>query len=359
MMHLFAAEELRAWSAALLEAAGFPGPAAALIAESLVAANLRAVDSHGVQLLPYYVEQAERGDLDPRAKGRVVETSGGCMTFDGENGPGQSIAEACCGHAVHLARKHGMGFVTARNANHFGAAAFWGSRISAAGMIGIVMCNASPIVAPWQGKEARLGTNPICMAVPGPWLLDMATTTVANNRIFKALANGEETIPAGWAMDAHGVPTTSAEAAIRGFPMPLGGYKGSGLAMLVEILCAVLSGGAMSTEVGGIRIKGKPTRISHSFLAIDVSRFQPLEEFQQRMEWLVGSVKATPPAPGFEEVLVAGEPERRAEQARLCEGIPLGAGTCEALARTAERLGAAPLPGKSWYTDGSKRGDSQ
>jgi LDH2 family malate/lactate/ureidoglycolate dehydrogenase len=171
-------------------------------------------------------------------------------------------------------------WLTARESNHFGAAAYWGQKISAAGMIGIVMCNASPIVAPWQAKEPRLGTNPICMSVPGPWLLDMATTTVANNRIFKALMNGEETIPAGWAVDSEGVPTTDTDAAIRGMPMPLGGYKGSGLAMMVEILCGVLSGGAMSVDVGGIRIQGKPTRVSQTFVAIDAGRFMPAEEFQ-------------------------------------------------------------------------------
>src|ERR1019366_5231214 len=206
--------------------------------------------------------------------------------------------------------------VAARESNHFGAAAYWGQKISAAGMIGIVMCNASPIVAPWQAKESRLGTNPICMSVPGPWLLDMATTTVASNRIFKALLNGEETIPAGWAVDSEGVPTTDTDAAIRGMPMPLGGYKGSGLAMMVEILCGVLSGGAMSVDVGGIRIQGKPTRVSQTFVAMDAGRFMPVAEFHRRVEWLVNTVKSAAPAKGYHEVMVAGDPEWRAEAER-------------------------------------------
>ena len=149
-----------------------------------------------------------------------------------------------------------------RESNHFGAAAYWAQRIASHGMIGIVLCNATPLVAPWQGKEPRLGTNPICMALPGGnvWLLDMATTTVAMNRIWKAAANGEPTIPAGWAMDKDGHPTTDTQAAVGGSPMPLGGYKGTGLAVMVEILCAVLSGGAMATELGGLRVKGKPMR---------------------------------------------------------------------------------------------------
>ena len=343
-MPVISANDLTAWAAALLEAANFPRPTADLVADSLVAANLRGVDSHGVQLLPYYVEQVERGDMDPAAEGRVDMESGACLLYNGANGSGQQTANLCCAHAVRLARKHGLSIVAARDSNHFGAAAYWAQKISAAGMIGIVMCNASPIVAPWQAKEPRLGTNPICMSVPGPWLLDMATTTVANNRIFKALVNGEETIPAGWAMDSEGVPTTSTEAAVRGLPMPLGGYKGSGLALMVEMLCGVLSGGAMSTGVGGIRIEGKPTRVSQTFLAIDPGRFMPVESFQQRAEWLVNTVKSAAPAKGYQEVLVAGDPEWRAEAERKQNGIPLGAGTWECLVETAGRLGVAGPP---------------
>src|SRR5262249_601203 len=149
------------------------------------------------------------------------------------------------------------------------AAAFWAQKISRAGYIGIAMCNSTPLVAPWQGKERRLGTNPICMSVPGPdtFLLDMATTTVALNRVYKAILSGDKTIPAGWAMDAEGNPTIDPIVARDGLPMPLGGYKGTGLAVMVEILCAVLSGGAMLTDVGGIRYTGKEMRASHMFLA--------------------------------------------------------------------------------------------
>jgi LDH2 family malate/lactate/ureidoglycolate dehydrogenase len=342
ILPIVSAESLTSWAAGLLEAATFPQPTARLVAESLVAANLRGVDSHGVQLLPYYIEQVERGDMDAGAAGRIASESGACLLYDGANGAGQQIASVCCGHAVRLAHKHGIAIVTARESNHFGAAAYWGQKISAAGMIGIVMCNASPIVAPWQAKEPRLGTNPICMSVPGPWLLDMATTTVANNRIFKALMNGEPTIPTGWAVDSEGVPTTDTDAAIRGMPMPLGGYKGSGLAMMVEMLCGVLSGGAMSVDVGGIRIPGKPTRVSQTFVAIDAGRFMPAEEFHRRIEGLVQTVKSAAPAKGYGEVLVAGDPEWRAEAERRQNGIPLGDGTWEFLVEIAARLGVEP-----------------
>jgi LDH2 family malate/lactate/ureidoglycolate dehydrogenase len=235
--------------------------------------------------------------------------------------------------------------VVARESNHFGAAAFWAQKFSDRGLIGIILCNASPMVPPWQGREPRFGTNPICVSVPGgdqkPWLLDMATTTVAAGKIYKAMINGQPEIPYGWAMDSEGVPTTSTEIALKGLVMPLGGYKGSGLAMMGEILCAVLSGGAMSTELGGIRIRGRPMRVSQTYLGIDIHRFLPLDEFKIRMDRLIQMVKATPPAKGYPEVLVAGEPELRIEEERSRDGIPIEDGTWKTLLDTANRLGVS------------------
>ena len=338
-------ESLTAFAHQLLIAAKVPAPKAELVSKSLVAANLRGVDSHGLQLLPYYIEQILNGNLNAQTEGHVAGESGGCLTYDGENAIGQWVAEVCCGHAIRLARAHGVAVVVAKESNHFGAAAFWAQRISSAGLIGMVMCNASPLVAPWQGKDPRFGTNPICVSVPGPntWLLDMATTTVALGKILNAQFKGQATIPPGWAMDAEGAPTTDTQTALNGLLMPLGGYKGSGLALMAEILCAVLSGGAMCTELGGIRIPGQRMRVSQFFLAVDVARFMPLDEFQRRMQAIVAMVKSSRPAQGFEEVLVAGEPEWRAEEQRRREGITLSDGVWQNLRQAAERLGT-PLP---------------
>jgi LDH2 family malate/lactate/ureidoglycolate dehydrogenase len=342
---LVPARDLTAFAAHLLDAVGVSAAKSKLVAESLVAANLRGVDSHGVQLLPYYIEQLEWGDMDAHADGRVISESGACLLYDGQNGIGQPIAETCCAHAVRMARATGVAIAVARDSNHFGAAAFWAQKISAADRVGIVMCNASPLVPPWQGKQPRLGTNPICVSVPGgeeePWLLDMATTTVAAGKIFKAMINGQPEIPAGWAMDAEGAPTTSTGTALKGLLMPLGGYKGSGLAMMAEILCAVLGGGAMSTELGGIRFRGSQVRVSQMFLAIEIARFIPLDEFRARMDRLIRTMKSTQPAKGYSEVLVAGEPELRMEQERRKSGVPVGHGTWHALCQAADRLGVA------------------
>ncbi len=336
---------LIAFAASILEATGVPKAAASLVAESLVAANLRAVDSHGVQLLLWYTDQIRANNVDIHQNGEVVSENGSCLVYNGNNGIGQWISNICCDHAIRLARANGIGMVSARNSTHFGAAAWWAQKISSSGFIGIAMCNSTALVAPWQGRERMLGTNPICMSVPGPntFLLDMATTTVALNRIYKAILSGDKTIPAGWAMDADGHPTTDPEIAAKGLPMPLGGYKGSGLAVMVEILCAVLSGGAMLTDVGGIRYTGKEMRASHMFMAIDVARFMPMDEFVARMEWLRDTLKSSAPAAGFEEVLVAGEPEWRAEQIRRRDGVPIARGIWDELSRLAATLNV-PLP---------------
>jgi LDH2 family malate/lactate/ureidoglycolate dehydrogenase len=325
-----------------LEGAKVPQHKAKVTAECLVAANLRGVDSHGIQLLPFYVDQLLAGEMDPLTDGATISESGCCLHFDGRNGIGQWVAQTCTSHAIRIAHACGVGLAIARESNHFGAAAWWAQKMRDAGQIGIVMCNASPIVPPWQGKEGRLGTNPICMALPGPWLLDMATTTVAAGKIFKAFLNQQTEIPAGWAFDSDGNPTTDTAKAYKGMLMPLGGYKGSGLAMMVEILCAVLGGGAMSTEVGGIRFRGKTVRVSQMFLAIDIARFMPVEEFTARMQRLVEMMKSTPPAPGYDEVLVAGDPEWRIESERRRDGIPIAAGNWEALIKAAERVGVKP-----------------
>jgi LDH2 family malate/lactate/ureidoglycolate dehydrogenase len=342
---IFASHVLNEFARRLLEAAGVPSSNAARVATSLVAANLRGVDTHGIQLLVFYLQRLEQGDIDPSAEGRVVSESGGCLLYDGENGLGQVVSDICCGHAARLAKQHGVSLVTARESNHFGCAAFWAQRISDEGLIGIVMCNAPAGVPPWQGREGRVGTNPISMSVPGnggkPWLLDMATTTVAAGKIFKAFLSGEPAIPAGWAMDSSGAPTTDTRAAYEGLLTPLGGYKGSGLALMVEILCGVLSGDGMSTQVGGIRTAGRRGRTGQIFMGIDVARFMPLEQFQDRMRWLIENVKSAAPAAGYDEVLVAGEPEWRAEEARRHEGIPIAEGLWERLSAAAARLNVA------------------
>src|SRR5580692_1805655 len=162
-MPLIAAAELTRFVEAILRAGSVPPHKASIAAAALVGSNLRGVDSHGVLLVPRYIDKLRSGEIDAQADGRVLSESAACMLFDGENGIGQWISERCCGHAIRLAQANGLGIVVARDSNHFGAAAWWAQKIRDGGgqsaMIGIVLCNASPLVPPWQGKLGRIGTN--------------------------------------------------------------------------------------------------------------------------------------------------------------------------------------------------------
>ncbi len=344
----FPAESLRVFIRQLLQALGASEPHARVVADSLVAANLRGVDSHGIQMLATYIQQLRAGGINVPASGRVVQEDGVCLRYDGENGLGQVVADQCTDHAIRIARNLGVAVVVTNHSNHFGAGSWWGEKLARAGFIGIVMSNACPAVAPWQGKTAILGTNPLCVAVPGHggrgrWLLDMATTTVALGKLTHAAHLNKTEIPRAWGfLDANGQPTTDTAAAQRGAPTPTGGYKGTALAMMVEILCAGLSGGAMTTELPVYRTGGDPLGISHTFIAIDPARFLPAGEFETRMDRLAGLVKAAEPKPGYNEVLLAGEPEWRCEEIRAAAGIPVPVKLWEKLTVLATELNVSP-----------------
>lgn len=337
-------QSLREFVSGILRSLGVPEDHASVVSDSLVAANLRGVDSHGIALLAGYVTQLRAKGVDGAAAGAVVAEAGGCVLYDGQNGLGQVVADRCTAHAVRVARRTGLAMVVARNSHHFAAAAYWAEKIAKEGCIGIAMTSAGPGVPPWPGKSPRIGTNPIAMAVPGGrWLLDMATTTVAKGKIFNAADFHLETIPASWGfVDTEGRPTTDRLAAERGWSVPLGGYKGSGLAMMVEILCAGLSGGPMASEAPTSRAGTVPLRVSHSFLAIDPAKFINPGEFEARIGRLVDLIKSSEPMHGHDEVLVAGEPEWRTEAQRLREGIPVPRPLWDRLSSIAAQLKVAP-----------------
>lgn len=346
---VFPAASLQAIGRDLLIALGAPEAHARVVADSLIAANLRGVDSHGIQMLTTYIQQLRAGGINVPASGHVEREDGVCLRYHGENGLGQVVSDRCTDHAIRIARALGVAVVVANHSNHFGAGAWWGEKLAREGFIAIVMSNACPAVAPWQGSTPILGTNPLCVAVPGTggrgqWLLDMATTTVALGKLVHASNLNQSTIPRDWGfLDADGVPTTDTAAAQRGKPTPIGGYKGTALAMMVEILCSGLSGGAMTTELPVYRTGGDPLGISHTFIAIDPKRFLPEGEFETRMERLAGLVKASEPAPGYDEVLVAGEPEWRREAERQREGIPIPVKLWTRLSELATELNV-PIP---------------
>jgi LDH2 family malate/lactate/ureidoglycolate dehydrogenase len=331
---------LRDFVAEILRSVGVPEAHARLVGDSLVAANLRGVDSHGVELLAGYVGQLRAGGVNASTAGGVISESGACLLFDGQNGLGQVVADRCVDHAVRLARSLGLGIVVTRNSRHFGAAAYWAEKMARRGCVGIVMTTAGPWVPPFGGKSRRLGTNPIAMAVPGGrWQLDMATTTVAHGKLVTAAAQHRDQIPLSWGyVDSEGNPTTDRRAAERGWSVPFGGYKGTGLAMMVEILAAGLSGGPMASAAPDGRNQSEPVQISHSFLAVDPGRFLQPGDFETRIGSLVDMIKSSEPIRGQDEVLTAGEPEWRTERLRLREGIPIPKSLWERLTSLAGQL---------------------
>jgi ureidoglycolate dehydrogenase (NAD+) len=322
----------------VLVAVGLDQRDAATVAGSLVAADLRGVATHGVLRLPVYVERMRRGLIATRPSIQVRRTGSATATVDGGNGPGQVVALRAMREAVALAEGAGVGLVSVHGSNHFGAAGWFALRAAEWGMIGLALTHAEADVVPFGGRRPALGTNPLAVAVPRgdgpPVLLDMATSGVAMGRVLLARKQGEP-IPEDWAVDADGEPTTDPRQvrAVR----PMAGPKGYGLAFVVEVLAGLLSGSRSGTEVRRMYDDfDEPQGIGHFVGAIDPARFVPPEVFAGSVDRLAGQLKATPPAPGFDEVLLPGEPEERAEARHRRDGIPIP----EELRRELVELGA-------------------
>jgi LDH2 family malate/lactate/ureidoglycolate dehydrogenase len=320
---LITPDALESWSQALLEASGLEPAAAETVAVSLVDANRRGVDSHGVARLPAYSERLREGHMNGRPRPRIERDGGAVALVDGDQGPGQVAGVFATDHSIELARRHGVGVVSVHRSSHYGAAGYYAIRAAQAGMVGMSTTNSEPFVIPYGGVGHALGTNPIALAAPTPdgiFDTDMATSQVAVNKIFNARDEGR-TIPEGWGVDEQGRPTTDPGEVYAG--VPLGGYKGYALAVLVEVLSGVLSGSGVGHGIGRIYEDPFPQDVGHFHLAIDVERLAGRARAAELLGRLLGDLKAIPPAPGFDEVLVPGEPEARARVERERDGIPL------------------------------------
>ena len=317
--------------------------AARLVAQSLLEADRRSVHTHGLVRLPSYCADARTGRVVADAEPTVERTHGPTAVVDGHSAFGAVTGAVSMDEAIARARAHGVGFVTARGCNHFGAAAFYSLRAVERALIGIVATSTPAVMAPWGGAEARLGNNPLSIAAPlsdgrPPFVLDMAQSAVSRGRIKLAELSGEP-IPDTWALDAAGLPTTDPAAALAGALLPAGGYKGYGLALAIEVLTGVLAGGGLGPELVNVSLtgsasSGSATRtgtVGSLYIAVDPDRFAGREEFSAQIGRLVDLVKATPPAPGFSEVLIPGELEQRSAAAAGAEGIELDAQTVELL----------------------------
>jgi len=330
--------KLTAFTAACLEKLGLAAADAQLIAETLVAANLRGVDSHGVVRLPHYATRLRNGTVKARPSISVKRTAASAAVVEGDAGMGQLVATRAMREAITLARETGVGAVSARNSSHCGACAWFVEMAVKEGMIGMALTHTDPIMVPPGMKRIFLGSNPIAFGAPGgdspPVIVDMSTTHAAWGKVLVARQEGKP-IPPDWAVDAEGRPTTDASRAVG--LAPTGAHKGYALAMMVEILCAHLAGVPFGLHV--TKMYGEldqPRNLGHFMLALDIARFTDLKTFASQIRQLLAEIHA-------ESALAPGEPERLSAERRSKEGIPLGDATLAELNALARELGVAPL----------------
>lgn len=324
---------------ALFTAAGSGADEARLAAAQLVGANLTGHDSHGVGMIPTYVEILKAGELHLNRKPETVMQAGALTVLDGGMGLGQVAGFEAMQVAIARAREHGVSLTGLRMAHHIGRIGHWAELAAAEGLVSLHFVNviSTPVVAPWGGTDARLVTNPMAIGVPRlgapPLVLDFATSKLAVGKVRVALNSGK-TLPADVLLDAQGRPTqTPADLFAGGALLPFGDHKGSGLALMCEILGSALFGGPVQHEVPTRR------RIINNMLtiAIDPARLGTLETLSADIARLVDWVRASPPA-GEGGVLVAGEPELAARAARA-DGVPIDAETWRQLEAAAEAVG--------------------
>ena len=327
-------EQLLALSKAVFAAQGLADDHATTVAEGLVKANLRGVDSHGVARIPMYLHRLREGVINktPQLKARSVTPA--VSLVDGDNGMGFVVGRYAMNEAIRLAADIGIGLVGVRNSGHFGMSAVYVLQALEAGLISFVYTNSSPAMPVWGGRSKFLGASPFAAGAPGgesEYLLDMACTITARGKLKYAAQRGEA-IPEGLALDSEGKPTTDGEAAFHGTVLPFGEAKGAALAMLMDILCGVLTGAAFAGDVKNpYTDTSGPQNVGHFFVALKPDLFVSQHEYESRMDTLIRRAKSGPLANGFDEILIPGEPETRAQKERLKNGIPLSADVVEHL----------------------------
>jgi L-2-hydroxycarboxylate dehydrogenase (NAD+) len=321
-------DRLEAFCVRVLQKLAVPREEAEITAGSLVTANLRGVDTHGVLRLPLYAARLKRGAMTPSVTLTTEKETIATALLDGHNGIGQVIACRAMEIAIRKGREAGVSYVAVKHSNHFGAAAYYPMMALEHDMIGVAFTNASPRLAPTGGAERLLGNNPFCVAVPAgkrpPVVLDMANSIVAGGKI-RVLQKEGRPIPEGWALDEFGEPTTDPVSAMKGILLAIGGYKGYGITLIMDLLTGVLADSSYGPRVKPIDNEVEPAGTAHSFMAIALSAFTDVAAFKARMDAYIDEIKSSKKTKGSEAIYVAGEPENIKMQERMEKGIPLQA----------------------------------
>jgi L-2-hydroxycarboxylate dehydrogenase (NAD+) len=334
----FPADYLKDFTSKVFMHFGIPVHDALQAADVLSKADLRGIDSHGVARLRTYVDMFKIGRINPTPNIKIVRDKKSVATVDGDSGLGLVVGPRANEIAMEKASKHGSGWVSVRNTNHYGIASYYSLKALERDMIGWSMTNSSKIVVPAFGAERRLGTNPIAIAFPGfknpPIVIDLATSVVAFGKIEIAKRAGKS-VPVGWIIDKEGNPSTSPADVYEGGVLPLGStrelgaHKGYCLSSMVDILCCVLSGANWGPFAPPFALFEEAPKesvgkgIGHFFGAMEIDGFEEVTVFKKRIDHWIEVFRQTKPAAGYDAVLIPGDPERDAEEIRSKNGIPL------------------------------------
>ena len=331
------ADELRTIVTQIFEHCGMDAHDAGLLADSLVFADLRGVNSHGVLRVPEYVKKLTTGGVNPCGRPKIVRDSGACIVVDGQIG-----AHFAMEKVIERAATTGIAAAAIRGSNHCGALAYFAVQALKHDMIGLATTNALPTMAPWGGTERILGINPLAVAIPVgdkfPIVYDAAFSGSSHGKIRIYHQKGL-TLPEGWALDSKGNPTTDPAEAINGLLMPIGCFKGTGLAMIMGILSSMLSGASYGTELGNMEDGPKPGQDGHFVAGIRVGAFEDITRFKSRVDGAIRQIHESRLAEGFDRIYAPGEMEYINQEVYRRDGIPLNPVTLADLCKVASNFG--------------------
>jgi LDH2 family malate/lactate/ureidoglycolate dehydrogenase len=339
---------LRRFVADAFVAAGLPKKDALTCAELMVRADLHGADGHGIFRLPQYVRRIKGGAVNVRPKVRVAREAAGMALVDGDNGMGHVVMSFAARTAIRKAKRAGAAWVGVKRSNHAGPASLYAAMPLEHDMIGLYLAvgNANHM-APWGGIDLLLSTNPIAIAVPalneGPIVLDMATTVAAYGKVKTAAQRGER-MPEGWMIGHDGKPLTDPQRSGEGLLVPIGGYKGYGLALMFGLLAGTLNGAAMGSDTVDFNADDtSPTNTGHAIVALSISRFGKVREFKRRVDGIVRELRGSRRMPGVERIWLPGEQSRAKFEERSKLGVPIPDALRANLAKLADDLEIAPL----------------
>jgi LDH2 family malate/lactate/ureidoglycolate dehydrogenase len=330
------------FAAAVYAGEGVPEADARLLADTLVQADLWGHQSHGVLRLGWYFERLRNGVMNPVTEPEFVTDAGAIAVIDGHDGVGQVLTRLAAREAIRRAKTHGIGAIGVRNSNHFGTCMYYTLMGARDGCVTLLTSNGGPAMAPWGGRRKIIGTNPWSVAAPAgtrpPFVVDMANTGVARGKIYLA-RNKREPIPLGWAINAAGEPTTDPQEAIDGIILPMAGHKGYAIAAMVDMMSGVLTGSGFLSAVHSPYKTAEKSNCGHMMIAMNIEAFQPLAQFNARMENFVAEIKSVPLAKGYDVVFYPGEMEARNDEKNRRDGLALPEDTRADLARIAKLTG--------------------